>query len=190
MSRVIVFCGLIILMISFPLQGSSLWQSDSQSLFSDPIAQGEGDLLTVVIKENTEAYHEADTQTGQGLGFELNPGVFLSDLFAGLEPRYSDHAESGGRTERSGSIVGEITVEIVEVLDSGNFRIEGIKGITVDGEHQEIKLTGIIRPQDIEKDNTIESSRLANVDISYTGSGVVADKQRRSILEWLLNWIF
>ncbi len=190
MSRVTVFCVLIVLFLSVPLQGSSLWQSGSQSLFSDPIARGEGDLLTVVIRENTQASHEADTNTGQGLGIEVNPGVFLSDLFAGLSPSYSDYSESGGRTQRSGSIVGEITVEVIEVLDTGNFRIEGTKGITVDGEHQEITLSGMIRPEDIEKDNSIESSRLADVDISYTGKGVIADKQRRSILEWLLNWIF
>ncbi len=190
MSRIMICFLAIVLFTTLPLQGSSLWQSDGSSLFSDPIARGEGDLLTVVIRENAEASHEADTETGQGLGFELNPGVFLSTLFAGLSPSYSDKAEAGGRTQRAGSIVGEITVEIVEVLDSGNFRIEGIKGITVDGEHQEIELSGMIRPEDIEKDNTIESARLADVNISYTGSGVVADKQRPSILEWLLNWIF
>ncbi len=183
-------CLLIFLLLTIPVNASSLWDSDSDSIFADRVARGEGDLLTVIIKENAKASHAADTKTSQGLGIELKPGVFLADFFAGLSPSYADGAESGGITERTGTIAGEITVQVVEVRDNGVLVIEGTKGIKVDREHQEIKLRGLVRVDDIEPDNTIDSARLADVSISYEGSGVIADKQRPSILEWLLNWLF
>jgi len=181
---------LILLLFTFSVQGSSLWDPEQPSLYEDPRAGDVGDLVTVVIMEDAQASQQADTETGQELGIELDPGVFLTDIFTRVNPSYSDRASSGGRTQRSGTIVGEITVQIVEVLDNGNFRIEGSKNLTVDGEAQELKLSGIIRPEDIDKHNIVESTRLADVDISYTGDGVIADKQRQSIFEWLLNWIF
>ena len=193
MKRKNLFLGLLLiltLLFSLPLQASSLWDPERPSLYEDDKAREEGDLVTVVIMEDSEAAQEADTETEQELGIELNPGAFLSDAFPGLSPSYSDYAGGGGATRRSGTIAAEITAQVIEVKPNGNFKIEGTKGLTVDGETQEIKLSGIIRPEDIGSDNIVESSKLADVDISYTGTGVIADKQRRSIFEWLLNWIF
>ncbi len=180
---------LMFLMLSGTVQATSLW-GEGLDLYGDQRASQAGDLVTVLIMEQNKATQQADTSTSQQLGISLDPGVFLSDLFGGLSPEYEDQAGAMGTTSRSGTVVGQITVEVVEVLPNGNFRVEGVKGILVNGELEEIFLQGVIRPADICGDNTVESNRVADVSLEYKGRGVIAAKQRPSFLEWILNWIF
>lgn len=172
------------------LGATSLWNGGAPSLFEDFKAQGVGDLLTVLIMEHSKASAEADTDTEQSFGFKLDSGTFLTDFFPGLSPSLGDSAGAHGTTSRSGAIIAQITVAIAEVLPNGNFFLEGEKAITVNGETETIVIKGIVRPHDITRNNTVNSTQMADVAISYKGKGVVGNKQRPSPLEWLLNWLF
>lgn len=176
--------------VSLPGKAASLWGDGNLNLYADDCASKVGDLLTVLIIEQTKASQEADTTTNQNFGLRLDSGMFLTEFFPGLSPQYGDEAGAQGKTSRSGVIIAQLTVKIIEILPAGTFLVEGTKTIAVNGETEIITLQGLIRPQDIERDNTIESTKLAEVSISYKGKGVIANKQRPSPLEWLLNWLF
>ncbi len=190
----LIFFALTILLAMFGLsmasQAASLWGDGNLNLYADDCAVQVGDLLTVLIIEQTKASQEANTATNQNFGIKLDSGMFLSEYFPGLSPHYGDEAGAHGNTNRSGVIIAQLTVKVTEILPGGTFRVEGSKTIAVNGETEIMTLQGIIRPQDIERDNTVESTRLADVSISYKGKGVIANKQRPSPLEWLLNWLF
>ncbi len=193
MNRLILLTLTILMAVfalSVPSMAASLWGDGDLDLYGDDCAVQVGDLLTVLIIEQTKASQEADTTTNQNFGLKLDSGMFLSEYFPGLSPQYGDEAGAQGKTTRSGVIIAQLTVKIVEVLPGGTFFVEGTKTIAVNGETEIITLQGVIRPQDIERDNTIESTKLADVSISYKGKGVIANKQRPSPLEWLLNWLF
>lgn len=181
---------LFLLLWTPSLGATSLWGTELGNLYQDDVANAVGDLITVLVVEKTQASHEADTRTSQDLGIKVDPGVFLTDIFAGLQPSYGDSASGGGQITRTGSVLAEITVVIKEVLPGGVFRVEGSKGIIVDGERATITLEGLIRSGDIERDNTIKSYKLAELNMDYSGQGVIAAKQRPSFIEWILNWIF
>lgn len=79
---------------------------------------------------------------------------------------------------------------MVDILDNGNLQIEGSKKIKVNGEEQVINLSGIVRQEDISKDNTVPSWKIANVSIDIEGEGIIAEKQRPNLFQRILNWIF
>ena len=123
------------------------------------------------------------------LGLPSNMGVknFLG-LGTGFDPSLGATNERSnkaqGTTTRSGSLTGTVSVTIVAINESGNFEIKGSRSVTVNFEEQLMVITGIIRPSDIDFDNTIPSSLIANASITYTGDGVIAEEQR---VGWLIR---
>jgi flagellar L-ring protein precursor FlgH len=112
---------------------------------------------------------------GLGTGFDPSLGAT------------NDRSNKGsGTTTRSGSLTGTVSVTIVAINESGNFEIEGSRSVTVNFEEQLMVITGMIRPSDINFDNTINSSLIANASITYTGDGVIAEEQR---VGWLMRAI-
>jgi len=148
-----------------------------------------GDLVTVEISEATETRIAANTAakresaTGAGIGALFGLGTSIldanADMGSGIELEASSGTEFNGdaSTERSDSLAGTITCEVTEVMDNGNLVIEGWKELRVNRETQYLFLSGMIRPRDIEIDNTIDSALVAKARIQLTGNGAVADKQ-------------
>jgi len=83
-----------------------------------------------------------------------------------------------------------MTAKVVEVLPNGNLVIEGRQTIVINGEEQVIVVSGIVRPQDIEPDNTVLSTYIADATIVYNGTGPIGDAQEPGLLTRLLNWLF
>jgi flagellar L-ring protein precursor FlgH len=148
-----------------------------------------GDLITVEISEATKTRIAANTATkresttGAGIGalFGLGTSILNSnaDMGSGIDLEASSGTEFNGdaSTERSDSLVGTITCEVTEVMENGNLVIEGWKELRVNRETQYLYLSGMVRPRDIEIDNTIDSALVAKARIQLTGNGAVADKQ-------------
>jgi flagellar L-ring protein precursor FlgH len=76
------------------------------------------------------------------------------------------------------------------VLDNGNLVIDGSKVVEINEEKEIIKISGIVRPQDIESNNIIYSYNVANAQITYSGKGAASTGQRPGLLARILNWIF
>lgn len=180
----------------------SLWNSASDGIVADFKARRRGDILTVAIFENASASKEATTSTGR----DSSASVGLSNIF-GLEKNisklngaidptklvgtnYKNAFEGSGATTRKEDLVATLSVRVVEVLANGNLRIAGGKTVTVNREDQLINLTGEVRPSDISAANVVDSKYVLDARISYTGNGIISDKQGQGWLARTLDTVW
>lgn len=165
------------------------------SLFEDVRARRVGDVITVVLQERTNAAKSASTNTSKDSSVDVqnptwfgSPFSFPSGLIGGagrtLENNLgASRSFSGeGGSEQSNQLTGDITATVVEELPNGYLRIRGEKLISINKGDEYIRLTGVVRPVDIQADNSILSTMVANAEISYGGTGVLADA---SEMGWL-----
>jgi flagellar L-ring protein FlgH len=185
-----------------PATPGSLWIEGRNGLFADHKARQIGDILTVAIFEKASASKEATTSTGRKssasadltrlFGLERN----IATINRGIDPTslistgYENDFKGSGSTTRKEDLVATLSTRVVEVLPSGNLRIEGGKTVTVNNEDQIIRLAGIVRPADISYDNFIDSKYILDARISYTGKGVISDKQKPGWLVRVLDNIW
>ena len=168
---------------------NSLWD-DSKSMYADKVAFEKGDILTVNITENSSANQQASTEASQNNQANMGAGTGLLDFIKSLGYNQSNSNSAAGNTSRSGNLNATMTVKVVKVLENGNLKIAGTKEINVNGEKQKIELEGMVRPRDVNPNNKVDSTYLANVNIEYSGRGVVGDKQRQGILTKIFDWLF
>lgn len=160
--------------------------SAPRSLFSDRRAQMPGDVLTVLISEVASMSTQAQTQLRKGESANANllqrdgeiqlASVGFDSQFAG-----------GGQMERSGTLLARLSMQIDSIDANGNFIVSGEQLIVVNNEQQKIRVTGLVRPDDISSDNTIPSWRVAGANIQLLGDGILTKKARPGILTWLLS---
>ena len=160
------------------------------SLFTDIKAFKVGDIITVIIEENTTA--SSDAQTATNYKNETSGGAGTGTLsFIPLWGLDSESKYKGdGQTDRQGSISGEMTAKIVEVLPNGNFKVEGKRLIRINGEHEMILVSGIVRARDIDAKNRVRSTHIADAEIVYDGKGVVDAGHEPGLFTKLVNWLF
>ncbi len=169
----------------------SLWSNDAPSIFSDHKAKNIGDIIGVTITEKDSASKEATTSTGKtstiGAGLKNFFGLEKSgdlkhaapnlDLANMVNTNFNDSFNGNGKTARKGDLTAQLSVQVIGVYPNGNLKIRGGKEVMVNNEVQIVYITGIIRPVDITAANTIASNKILNARISYTGKGVLSDKQ-------------
>lgn len=181
---------LAVFVLAGPIGATSLW-GNSVSLFSDVRAQNVGDLVTLIIAEQTRAEQNAQTRTGQESSVNLGPGVgILSNIIPELRIGGGDNARAAGSTTRGGSLVARMTTRVTEILPNGNMVIEGYQLIQINGEEQILRVKGIIRPQDIRPDNTILSTYVADAEFTFIGTGPLGEKQTPGLLTRFFSWLF
>ncbi len=176
----------------------SIWQSTSGGLTDDVKARRRGDIVTIVISETASASKEAKTGTSRDstmtagtpnlFGLEKT-GIFknnFADLSKILNISNSSKFAGAGSTSRQENLNATITARVIDVLPNGNLMIEGRRNIKVNEEDQIIVLEGTIRSRDIAQDNTVNSIYVADARISYSGRGIISDRQSPG---WLMNII-
>ena len=191
--RMIILLILIIniLIFSTVTTASSLWSDEAGDMYqNNESVYMLGDVVTVIIEENSDAVQSANTSTSQGSSAEAGAGVGLFSFLKNFSFSYDDEDDAQGQTQRSGQIEADITTTIVDIYENGNYKIEGTKSIKINGEEQIIRLNGVIRKEDISEENTISSTKVAEARIEFEGQGVVTEKQRPNIFQRILNWIF
>lgn len=157
--------------------GSLFTQSHSNSLYTDNRARHEGDIITVVLRERTQASKNAKTesQKDSNVAFEplniagRNASIGGNVLQFGSSSNQDFKGDS--KANQSNSLVGDISVNVLQVLANGNLVIRGEKWLTLNTGKEYIRLTGVIRPQDVDVNNTVESTKIANARIEYSGTG-------------------
>lgn len=175
----------------------SLWSEDKPQafLFSDFRANNVGDILTVRIVESSKGNKNASTKTEKDSSISTS----LSALFGiptdrlskgSLGAETSEKHDGSGTTSRSSQLTAVMTAKVLDVLPNGNLVIDGKREVIVNNETQIISINGIIRPEDIGPGNTILSSYIADAKITYTGSGVIGDKQRVGWLVRVIDFIW
>ncbi|MEC7641482.1 MAG: flagellar basal body L-ring protein FlgH [Nitrospinota bacterium] len=185
----------------------SVWKGDSNRnmLFSDAKARNVGDIVTIIVEENTSSTQTATTQTSRQTGMDLQTGRLLGlpgnlgiQNFLGLGNGFNPNLDAqsnksfdgSGTTTRNGTLTSTITAVIKEVNPNDTFLIEGRRSVTVNNEEQIMVLTGVVRYQDIGFQNTISSTLIADASITFSGEGVVADEQRVGWGSRLISWIW
>lgn len=189
-----IFSFVVLILLLSVFQGAfaqSLYPVDQASMFEDRKARKPGDLVTVIIVERATARQTASTATGKDSEVSVGPGMgVLADLIPLLKLSGGDSFAADGSTTRGGSLNANITTRVVESLPNNTMRIEGRQKIVINGEDQEIVISGLIRGQDVAPDNTILSTFVADAEIAFIGTGVVADKNNPGIITRLFNWLF
>jgi flagellar L-ring protein FlgH len=104
--------------------------------------------------------------------------------------RGQDDFKGQGSTGRTGRLRLEVSARIEEVMPNGMLKIVGYKHIRVNDEDTEIKIKGFVRPLDLSRDNMIESSRVADMEIDMKGTGPASAKATPGVLTRLFNWLF
>ncbi len=184
-----------------PVSTGSLWENRSRGLFADFRANVAGDLVTVEIDENPRAIGDASTSTERESEFNFGVGG-LFGLMAALQSAYPDidpsrlvnlmsssSFDGSGDTRRGSNIQASIAVRVRRVLPNGDLFIEGTKVLLVNEEELHIYLSGVIRPQDIEQDNSVPSSRIADAEIALSGRGDLTQNQRMGWLQQILGHV-
>jgi flagellar L-ring protein FlgH len=174
-----------------PRPTGSLWNKTSRSLTEDVRAHAVGDTITIIVQETATASSSATTKTSKDESADFGGGTgllrgLLRDF--GLGAKTSMNGQ--GLTNRSGSLVTKMTAMIKEVLPNGNLVIEGVRTVGVNNEKQKIIISGTVRPQDINPDNTVSSIALANASVQYDGKGPVGDRQRKGLISTIFGWLF
>ena len=154
-----------------------------------------GDLITVYIEEKTVTELSAKTGTQRSSGMQGKLGSFFGigkqitknnegNLGGGIGyETESKHGFDGkGSTARAGVLEGRLTCRVLEVMDNGNLKVWGYKQLRSNRETQYLVVEGLARPLDIQADNTIQSSLLAEARIEFNGAGVLGDKQGPGVL--------
>ncbi len=171
---------------------ASLWSSQPTSLFGDRRARGVGDILTVLIEINDEAELNnnttrsrsgADEVSGANTFFGLERIIDMilprdAELSNGVSASGTSSSTGDGSIARDEDISLRIAATVVRVLpNTGHFVISGSQEVRVNSELRDLQIVGVIRPQDITRQNTITYDKIANARISYGGRGVVTSVQ-------------
>ncbi len=182
--------GLIILIL---INLSFARELKESSLFADHKAKDLGDILTVYIMETASASNEAITSTSNSNKLSLSAQGsgsldFIPEM--GMSGGNSNSYAGSGKTARKGTLKATLQVYVKEVLPNGNLLIEGDKVVEVNDEKQITSLSGIVREEDIRANNTIYSNLIANLQITYSGKGVVKEAEEPGIFTRFFNWLF
>lgn len=195
------------------VQAGSLWLkegSNEQSMFADKIARNIGDILTIVVSEDTSTQQTAriktyeNTQGGTGIFPALNATLngFVQALPGWLSKSTSGNVDEddvtiptldiaaksewngGGDTQNTLTLTNRTAVTVVDVLPNGNLVVEGAKIIRAGQESQYAYMRGIVRPIDIASDNTIPSTKIADAQVEFIPEGELSEAQKKG---WLVR---
>lgn len=181
----------VMILMTAAAAATSLWDEHGGSLFSDSKAKFVGDLVTIMVRENTTARNSSSTELTQEEKMESGTGTgFVGQFLEAFGIESSDEYKGEGSTSSGGQLSTTITAEVVDVLSNGNLVIEARRTMAVNDETQMMVLSGVVRPKDIGRDNTILSTKISDVQLRYTGKGPIARRQRPGILNKIFDWIF
>jgi flagellar L-ring protein FlgH len=172
----------------------SLYQANRDiALFENPTARRVGDVITIKLVESTTASKQSSTSTSKATNAALGAGTTVAGapvtingnniLSAGIE-NSSDFAGSGSSAQ-SNSLIGDVTVTIAKRYSNGNLLVKGQKWIAINQGQEFVKIQGIVRQSDIQPDNTVLSTRVADASISYGGTGTLANANAKG---WLARF--
>ncbi len=178
----------------------SLYGTKSQSLISTRTALSKGDIITILISEQTISQFVANTTASKKDSNTVDPvqaGLLswlkvpaLSALLGGASTGANSTVAGQGSTLGSSNFVARVAAIVREVLPNGNMIIEGTRDMKVNKEVQMLVISGVIRRDDVNPDNTITSEKLAMAEIRSDSKGMIGDRQRRGFLTRILDWLF
>jgi flagellar L-ring protein precursor FlgH len=166
---------------------NSLWRTGSRAFFKDQRAAQVGDILTVTVNITDKANIANETQRSRTNKEDSNLTNFLgANLITGKTPLPGSiiaadstaSSDGKGSVQRQEALQTNVAAVVTQLLPNGNLVVEGKQEIRVNFEIRELIVAGIVRPEDIQSDNTIDSSKIAQARIAYGGRGQLSDVQQ------------
>lgn len=175
-----------------PVTGSIYSAATSRDIYGDGRASRVGDIITVTLTERTQSSKTAKTSVDKSSEFNLPQPTILGHGLSALGQPISASMTEGssafegeGKSNMSNSLSGNITVTVHDVLPSGALVVRGEKWLTLNQGEEYIRVSGLVRPQDIAQDNSVPSTKLADARIEYAGNGAVHDS---NVMGWLARF--
>ena len=187
-----------------PPQDGSLWTGrQANGLVADARPTNVGDLVTISITETAKASEIADTNVSRDSGVKVGinslfgislPMKAFSDKTANvdtaLEGTVGNATNGQGKTERQSSFTSFLTARVIQVLPNQNLMIQGRRNLRINNETEVVMVTGIVRPQDIDRNNTVPSTKVAEARVTISGVGVVSDKQKVGWFQRIFDHVY
>jgi flagellar L-ring protein precursor FlgH len=168
-------------MDSNALPTGAIYTASSGGIFaSDRRAARVGDILTVQFVERFQASKSQSASGSRANDYALNmPDILPLGLDNGALTSGTDQSYQGrGQAQQSNSLTGRLSVQVVRVLPGGMLEVMGQKRLTLNQGNEYVRLTGVVRPEDISSDNVVQSDRIAHAMIKYVGAGTTHDTSR------------
>ena len=168
---------------------NSLWRNGSRAFFKDQRAARIGDLLTVTVNITDKANLSNETQRSRSNKEDSGITDFIGSKTLGVQAQKvlpgriltadsTASSDGKGSVNRQEALQTNVAAVVTQVLPSGNLVVEGKQEIRVNYEIRELIVAGIVRPEDIQSDNTIDSAKIAEARIAYGGRGQIMDVQQ------------
>jgi flagellar L-ring protein precursor FlgH len=185
-----------------PVSPGSLWRDGrpASMLFTDARALHANDLVVINIEEVANASRSADTSLDRSSASAAKIDAFLT-LLKKLKVSSTDSGlniggtsassfKGQGSSDRSESFTATVPAVVIKVLPNGNLFVEGHRAILVNSEEHHFYISGVVRPIDIDQQNSVKSSVVADAQIEFTGRGDLSDNQRQGWLSRYLGWLW
>ncbi len=194
---------LVVSIIASPVFADSLWENaEGRSFFKHEPIYKVGDIVTVEISAESTAIQEAGTTTRKtsdiGANFYNIYDKYSLDSQGDESLRKMQDYRLGGKdaytgvgqTTRKSKVEATVSCVITKILSNGNLVISGERMVDVNNDSEMIQISGIVRPGDINSENTVQSHEIAQFVISLKGKGFVNSKQTPGFLSNFFNWVF
>jgi len=180
----------------------SLWQDGrpASMLFTDARALHQNDLVVIKVEEIASANRSANTNLNRDSAAAAKIDAFLGLLgklqSAGLDPNLNIGGSSKssfkgeGKSDRSEYLTATVPALVRKVLPNGNLFVEGHRVVLVNSEEQHFYISGVVRPIDIDQENSVKSSMIADAEIEFVGAGDLTDNQKQSFLSRYFGWLW
>lgn len=192
--RKVLLLLLVLLLIPFALKIKAQGYGQGSSLFTDIKANKVGDILTVLIYEDSRATNKVENKTEKSTEASTSggPGIGPLDFIPlfGVEGKNESTYDGKGENLRNGTLRAKMSVTVVQAKSNGDLVIEGSRTVGLSGEKEVLYLTGVVRQKDISPNNTIDSYLIADADIRYEGKGINTTGSRPGIFTRIINWVF
>lgn len=174
-----------------PPNGAIYQEQNHRALFEDLRARRPGDLITVILEEQTNAAKNASTNASRSSDVDiaapqiLDSGATFNGSPAAVGLSSSNGFSGSGDSTQSNSLFGNITARVTYIEPNGNLHVHGEKQLTLNSGLEIIQVSGVVRPADLTPDNTVLSTLIADANIVYSGKGLIADNNRAG---WLTRF--
>jgi flagellar L-ring protein precursor FlgH len=169
-------------------QPNSLWRTGSRAFFKDQRAHQVGDILTVTVNINDQANWQNETQRSRTDKMDSGIDNFFGKskvpiMNAPVPTRIftadgTTSVDGKGAITRQEAVTTNVAAVVTQVLPNGNLVVEGKQEVRVNFEVRELIVAGVVRPEDIQSDNTIDSTKIAEARIAYGGRGQITTVQQ------------
>ncbi len=184
----------MLIVLPIVISAQSFSYNSSRSIFSDYKALNKGDAITVIVVESSKATNQSNLESGRdgSIGLSASAAMGSNQMLPDSKGSLgtSNTFKGGGKITSAGSFTTKLSAIVDSVYPNGLLHIKGTKKLEVNGEEQNVSISGLIRPIDISSGNTVYSYNISDAEIVLDGSGMIDRDTTPSWITRLFHWLF